>query len=99
MVLENQLVDKIRYQLTFLVLDVLAFRKTGGKIDGDILLNGQKIESSRYHRYIAYVEQADLHYPFHTVLEALEFSAKSRLSENVTSEEREALIRVIERST
>lgn len=76
------------------MLDVLANRKTGGKIDGDMLLNGEKIDTSRYHRYIGYVEQTDIHYPFHTVLEALEFSAKSRLSEKVTKEEREALIRV-----
>jgi hypothetical protein len=55
-------------------MDVLARRKTGGKITGDVLINGRKADSS-LNRIIGYVEQQDIHNPTQTVLEALEFSA------------------------
>ncbi len=56
------------------LLDVLAHRKTGGKITGTILLNGQK-PGPNLSRIIGYVEQQDIHTPTQTVLEAFEFSA------------------------
>ncbi len=55
-------------------MDVLAKRKTGGKIGGHILINGEKL-TNRHKGYIGYVEQQDIHLPSQTVLEALEFSA------------------------
>jgi len=71
------------------LLDVLALRKTGGKTEGEILLNGSEIDPKKYHRYIAYVEQVDIHYPNHTVLESLQFAARSRLSRHTSKEERD----------
>ena len=59
------------------LLDVLARRKTGGKITGEILINGRKADS-QLNRIIGYVEQQDIHNPTQTVLEALEFSATVR---------------------
>ncbi len=56
------------------LMDVLARRKTGGKITGEILINGKKT-SANLNRIIGYVEQQDIHTPTQTVLEALEFSA------------------------
>jgi ABC-type multidrug transport system ATPase subunit len=56
---------------------VLARRKTGGKITGEILINGRKADS-QLNRIIGYVEQQDIHNPTQTVLEALEFSATVR---------------------
>ncbi len=56
------------------LMDVLARRKTGGKITGEILVNGKKT-SANLNRIIGYVEQQDIHTPTQTVLEALEFSA------------------------
>ncbi len=59
------------------LLDVLARRKTGGKITGEILINGRKADS-QLNRIIGYVEQQDIHNPTQTVLEALEYSAVVR---------------------
>jgi hypothetical protein len=55
-------------------MDVLARRKTGGKITGEILVNGRPTDAN-LSRVIGYVEQQDLHVPTQTILEAIEFSA------------------------
>jgi ABC-type multidrug transport system ATPase subunit len=68
---------------------VLARRKTGGKITGEILINGRKADS-QLNRIIGYVEQQDIHNPTQTVLEALEFSAIVR---NCTSRPRRVGLR------
>jgi ABC-type multidrug transport system ATPase subunit len=56
------------------LMDVLARRKTGGKITGEILVNGRPTDAN-LSRVIGYVEQQDLHVPTQTILEAIEFSA------------------------
>lgn len=45
---------------------------------GDILVNGSEPDEF-YHRLVGYVEQTDCHYPFTTVEEAVDFSARCRL--------------------
>lgn len=55
-------------------MDVLAKRKTGGKTEGKVLVNG-KSKGFNLKRMIGYVEQQDTHIPLQTVGEALEFSA------------------------
>ncbi len=55
-------------------MDVLANRKTGGKITGDVLVNGHKTDKN-LSRIIGYVEQQDIHAPTQTILEAIEMSA------------------------
>jgi len=69
------------------LLDVLAQRKTVGKISGDILLNGKPIEVD-FERITGYVEQMDVFNPFLTVREALRFSAKLRQDASVSLEEK-----------
>ena len=54
---------------------MLARRKTGGKIEGEILVNGRK-PTAKLNRMIGYVEQQDIHTRSQTVKEAIEFSAR-----------------------
>ncbi|GAB4822452.1 hypothetical protein N2152v2_009498 [Parachlorella kessleri] len=61
------------------LMDVLAGRKTGGKITGDIRINGYPQNLKTFNRIVGYVEQTDVHIPEATVLEALLFSARLRL--------------------
>jgi ABC-type multidrug transport system ATPase subunit len=57
-------------------MDVISGRKTGGRISGDILVNGQPKEDERFRRLTGYVEQNDIHDPHSTVREGLLFSAR-----------------------
>ncbi len=50
-----------------------------------MLLNGFPMDVRTFSRVTAYVEQADIHAPYATVREALEFSAKLRLPSEVPS--------------
>jgi ATP-binding cassette subfamily G (WHITE) protein 2 (SNQ2) len=56
------------------LMDVLARRKTGGKITGEVLVNGRKTDNN-LSRIIGYVEQQDIHAPTQTIYEAIELSA------------------------
>lgn len=60
------------------LMDVLAGRKTGGRITGDVRLNGFPKEQDSFARVSGYVEQFDIHHAFTTVHEALQFSAHLR---------------------
>eukprot|EP01117_Protostelium_nocturnum_P006613 TRINITY_DN237_c1_g1_i1.p1 TRINITY_DN237_c1_g1~~TRINITY_DN237_c1_g1_i1.p1 ORF type:complete len:1431 (+),score=551.25 TRINITY_DN237_c1_g1_i1:149-4441(+) len=73
------------------LLDVLAQRKNVGKITGDILVNGKNPDKF-YHRLIGYVEQTDCHYPYTTVREAIDVSARCRLAPEITKEQREEIV-------
>ncbi|EGC30069.1 ABC transporter AbcG5 [Dictyostelium purpureum] len=73
------------------LLDVLAQRKTGGYITGEILINGQP-PSIYTNRIRAYVEQMDVLPPTQTVREAIAFSARCRLPPDVTKEERDIFV-------
>lgn len=70
------------------LLDVLAGRKTGGYIEGDISISGFKKEQSTFARVAGYVEQNDIHSPQVTVIESLLFSAFLRLSADVSEKQR-----------
>ncbi|KAL2652756.1 hypothetical protein R1flu_020884 [Riccia fluitans] len=61
------------------LLDVLAGRKTVGRITGEILINGYPKVPDTFARISGYVEQNDIHTPFITVKESLDFSANLRL--------------------
>ncbi|ORX75152.1 ABC transporter G family protein [Basidiobolus meristosporus CBS 931.73] len=69
------------------LLDVLAKRKTIGVVEGDIFLNGNPLQVD-FERITGYVEQMDVHNPFLTVREALQFSAKMRQPMDVPLEEK-----------
>lgn len=75
------------------LLETLASRKTVGTIVNadQILINGAP-KSSSSPNLLAYVEQQDVHLPTATVREALEFSAKLRLSSTVDAETRHAFV-------
>jgi ABC-type multidrug transport system permease subunit/ABC-type multidrug transport system ATPase subunit len=69
------------------LLDVLAQRKTEGTIRGSILVDGRPLPVS-FQRSAAYCEQLDVHEPFCTVREALEFSALLRQSRDTPRQEK-----------
>ncbi|KAJ5502138.1 CDR ABC transporter [Penicillium fimorum] len=69
------------------LLDVLAQRKTDGTINGSIMVDGRELPVS-FQRMAGYCEQLDVHEPFATVREALEFSALLRQSRNTPKAEK-----------
>lgn len=70
------------------LMDVLAGRKTGGYIEGDIKISGYPKEQSTFARISGYVEQNDIHSPQVTVEESLWFSSALRLPKEVSKEKR-----------
>jgi len=78
------------------LLDVLAQRKTDGVVTGSILVDGRPLPLA-FARSAGYCEQLDVHEPWVTVREALEFSALTRQGRNVSRKEKlEYVERVIE---
>ncbi|KAL6229440.1 hypothetical protein BDW75DRAFT_245735 [Aspergillus navahoensis] len=76
------------------LLDVLAQRKTEGTIQGTVLVDGRELPVS-FQRMAGYCEQLDVHEPFATVREALEFSALLRQPEHIPKEEKLAYVNTI----
>jgi ATP-binding cassette, subfamily G (WHITE), member 2, PDR len=69
------------------LMDVLAQKKTGGTIEGEILANGAPLDD-KFARTAGYVEQSDSHLETQTVFEAVMFSADLRLPEDILADER-----------
>ncbi|ETN11713.1 hypothetical protein PPTG_22526 [Phytophthora nicotianae INRA-310] len=65
------------------LMDVIAGRKTGGKITGQILLNGHPATDLSIRRSTGYCEQMDIHSESATIREALTFSAFLRQGADV----------------
>ncbi|KAL1861192.1 hypothetical protein Plec18170_001707 [Paecilomyces lecythidis] len=76
------------------LLDVLAQRKTEGTIHGSIMVDGRPLSVS-FQRSAGYCEQLDVHEPFATVREALEFSALLRQPRHVPREEKLKYVDII----
>ncbi|GMH11886.1 hypothetical protein Nepgr_013727 [Nepenthes gracilis] len=74
------------------LMDVLAGRKTGGYIDGDIKISGYPKKQETFARISGYCEQVDIHSPHVTVYESLLFSAWLRLSPDIDSETRKMFV-------
>ncbi|PRQ40892.1 putative iron-chelate-transporting ATPase [Rosa chinensis] len=70
------------------LMDVLAGRKTGGYIEGDIKISDYPREQRTFARVAGYVEQNDIHSPQVTVEESLWFSSALRLPKEVSTETR-----------
>ncbi|XP_027344116.1 ABC transporter G family member 35 [Abrus precatorius] len=70
------------------LMDVLAGRKTGGYIEGDIRISGYPKNQETFARISGYCEQTDIHSPQVTVRESLIYSAFLRLPREVNSEEK-----------
>ncbi|EED88176.1 ABC transporter protein, partial [Thalassiosira pseudonana CCMP1335] len=65
------------------LLDVIAGYKTGGKITGDILIDGYPKSDSTWKAIAGYAEQQDILNPYMSVLETIEFTANCRLPPTV----------------
>ncbi|CAI5703641.1 unnamed protein product [Peronospora effusa] len=74
------------------LMDVIAGRKTGGRVVGDIVVNGELKNPAYFSRITAYCEQMDIHSEAASVYEALVFSANLRLPPNFTEEQRMTLV-------
>ncbi|XP_024532572.1 ABC transporter G family member 29 [Selaginella moellendorffii] len=74
------------------LMDVLAGRKTGGYIDGDIKISGFPKKQETFARISGYCEQNDIHSPQVTVHESLLFSAWLRLAPNISSEDKMSFV-------
>ncbi|KAL5778742.1 hypothetical protein ACOSQ2_009479 [Xanthoceras sorbifolium] len=85
------------------LMDVLAGRKTGGYIEGDIKISGYPKEQRTFARIAGYVEQNDIHSPQVTVEESLWFSSSLRLPKEVSKDQRkefvEEVMRLVELDT
>ncbi|EEY56183.1 ATP-binding Cassette (ABC) Superfamily [Phytophthora infestans T30-4] len=65
------------------LMDVIAGRKTGGKVQGQILLNGHPATDLAIRRSTGYCEKMDIHSESSTIREALTFSAFLRQGADV----------------
>ncbi|KAL5710887.1 transcription factor [Ranunculus cassubicifolius] len=74
------------------LMDVLAGRKTGGYITGDIMISGYHKRQETFARISGYCEQTDIHSPYVTVYESLLFSAWLRLLPEVDSSTKKMFI-------
>jgi ABC-type multidrug transport system ATPase subunit len=70
------------------LMDVLAGRKTGGYIEGDISISGYPKKQDTFARISGYCEQNDIHSPNLTVYESLVYSAWLRLSPEINKKTR-----------
>ncbi|MCO5582935.1 hypothetical protein L7F22_036838 [Adiantum nelumboides] len=77
------------------LMDVLAGRKTGGYIEGDIRISGYPKRQETFARVAGYVEQSDIHSPQLTVQESLLFSSWLRLPKETAIDERKAFVEEI----
>jgi len=71
------------------LLDVLAGRKTGGVIEGDIRIGGYPKVQQTFARISGYCEQTDVHSPQITVGESVAYSAWLRLPTEIDSKTRD----------
>lgn len=74
------------------LMDVLAGRKTGGIIEGNIHISGYPKKQETFARVSGYCEQNDIHSPCLTVLESLLFSAWLRLPTVVNMDTQQAFV-------
>ncbi|XP_058112235.1 pleiotropic drug resistance protein 1-like isoform X2 [Magnolia sinica] len=74
------------------LMDVLAGRKTGGYIEGNITISGYPKKQETFARISGYCEQNDIHSPNVTVYESLIYSAWLRLPTEVDSATRKMFI-------
>lgn len=77
------------------LLDVLAGRKTGGVIEGDIRMGGYPKVQQTFSRISGYCEQNDVHSPQITVGESVAYSAWLRLPAEIDTKTRKVSYVVI----
>lgn len=74
------------------MMDVLAGRKTGGYIEGNISISGFPKNQQTFARISGYCEQNDIHSPQVTVHESLIYSAWLRLGSEVDEQKRNMFV-------
>ncbi|KAJ0682313.1 Pleiotropic drug resistance protein 1 [Helianthus annuus] len=74
------------------LMDVLAGRKTGGYIEGDVRIFGYPKKQETFARISGYCEQNDIHSPHVTVYESLLYSAWLRLASDVDEHKRKMFV-------
>ncbi|WJX79105.1 transcription factor [Trifolium repens] len=74
------------------LMDVLAGRKTGGYITGNITISGYPKKQETFARISGYCEQNDIHSPHITVYESLLYSAWLRLPAEINKETRKVFV-------
>ncbi|KAK3411034.1 hypothetical protein EUGRSUZ_J03049 [Eucalyptus grandis] len=74
------------------LMDVLAGRKTGGYIEGNIMISGYPKKQETFARISGYCEQNDIHSPHVTVYESLIYSAWLRLPADIDDETRKMFV-------
>ncbi|CAI9094462.1 OLC1v1030207C1 [Oldenlandia corymbosa var. corymbosa] len=74
------------------LMDVLAGRKTGGYIEGQICISGYPKKQETFARIAGYCEQTDIHSPHVTVHESLTYSAWLRLPPEVDDATRKMFV-------
>ncbi|XP_072994199.1 pleiotropic drug resistance protein 3-like isoform X2 [Typha latifolia] len=74
------------------LLDVLAGRKTGGILEGEIRIGGYPKVQKTFTRISGYCEQFDIHSPQITVEESVAFSAWLRLPPEINSKTRNEFV-------
>uniref|UniRef100_A0A0R0KQH1 ABC transporter domain-containing protein n=1 Tax=Glycine max TaxID=3847 RepID=A0A0R0KQH1_SOYBN len=74
------------------LMDVLAGRKTGGYVGGNIKISGYRKKQETFARISGYCEQNDIHSPHVTVYESLLYSSWLRLSLDINVETRKMFI-------
>ncbi|XP_024970012.1 ABC transporter G family member 35-like [Cynara cardunculus var. scolymus] len=77
------------------LMDVLAGRKTGGYIEGDIRISGFPKKQETFARISGYCEQTDIHSPTITIHESLIYSAFLRLPKEVSKEEKMTFVQEV----
>ncbi|KAJ1267717.1 hypothetical protein BS78_07G078800 [Paspalum vaginatum] len=81
------------------LLDVLAGRKTGGVIEGDIRIGGYPKIQQTFARISGYCEQTDVHSPQMTVGESIAYSAWLRLPAEIDTGTRNEFINQVLETT
>ncbi|KAL8118570.1 pleiotropic drug resistance protein 1-like [Apium graveolens] len=74
------------------LMDVLAGRKTGGHIEGNITISGYPKKQETFARIAGYCEQNDIHSPYVTVYESMLYSAWLRLPSEVDTDKRKMFV-------
>ncbi|GFP99541.1 pleiotropic drug resistance protein 1 [Phtheirospermum japonicum] len=74
------------------LMDVLAGRKTGGYIEGNITISGYPKNQATFARISGYCEQTDIHSPNVTVYESLVYSAWLRLPRDIDAQTRKMFV-------
>ncbi|KAL2630297.1 hypothetical protein R1flu_014983 [Riccia fluitans] len=77
------------------LMDVLAGRKTGGYIVGDIRISGFPKNQETFARISGYCEQNDIHSPQVTIHESLIYSAWLRLAEDIDKETKSRFVQEV----